>query len=188
MNFIHSSFPSNNFLIVDSQASYGSSLSYEREYIHHHWQHPWFNEGFPWNRSHYSIQNTSMFSEYKNFGTFQSLKMLKPFGKPYTISEYNHPFPNDHLHEKFLMLGSWAASHDWDPIYQFSFDEGFKEINFINGYFSMATNPIDFAFAPFLALAFRKSYVSTSKDFVHLKIPRSFIRKMNEKGNFSINV
>ncbi|KAK8837214.1 hypothetical protein M9Y10_036642 [Tritrichomonas musculus] len=193
-DFIRSSFPESNFLIVDSQASYGNILSYEREYEysdfldnHQYWQHPWFDEGFSWNRSHYSIQNTPMFSECKNFGTFKSLKMLKPFDKPYTISEYNHPFPNDHLHEKFPMFGSWAAFHDWDAIYQFSFDEGSREINFINGYFSMSTNPIDFAFAPFIALSFRKSYVSTSKDFVHVKIPKSHIQKLNEKETVSVS-
>ena len=187
-SFIRETFSDSNFLIVDSQASYGNALSYEREYEnssfldnHQYWQHPWFDKGFSWNRSHYSIQNTPMFSEFKNFGTFKSLKMLKPFGKPYTISEYNHPFPNDHLHEKFPMFGSWAAFHDWDAIYQFSYDQGSIDKNFIDGYFSMATNPIDFALAPFLTLAFRKCYVSTSNDYVHVKLPKSFIRKINEK-------
>ncbi|KAK8839346.1 hypothetical protein M9Y10_032282 [Tritrichomonas musculus] len=186
--FIKNSFPRSRILIVDSQAVYGNMFSYEREYEnsdfidnHAYWQHPTFDKGFTWHKDHYSIKNTPMFSS-TDFGTFSNLTLFKPYGKPYTISEYNHAFPNEHLHEKFPMFGSWAAFHDWDAIYQFAFGQVSRNTEHFVDYFSMARNPMDIAFAPFLVLAFRKFYVPTSDKYVHLKIPKSFIFEQNEKG------
>ena len=57
----------------------------------------------------------------KSFGTFPYISYGKSYYKPYTISEYNHPFPNENLHENFPMLGSWSSFHDYDAIYQYNY-------------------------------------------------------------------
>jgi hypothetical protein len=41
------------------------------------------------------------------------------------------------------MFGSWSDYHDFDAIYQFSYDQTKNE--YISGYFQMSSNPIDFA-------------------------------------------
>ena len=110
-------------------------------------------------RDYYSIRNIPLFKS-KDFGTFYAITNGKYYNKPFTVSEYNHPFPNEHLHEKFAMLGSWSAFHDFDAIYQFSYGESKTE--YILGYFGMSSNPIDFAMAPYITLAFRKNYVPKS--------------------------
>lgn len=181
-NFIKNKYP--NIYICDSQASYGNILSYEKEYdisdfldVHGYWQHPLFDDGL-WSYVNFTIKNTPMFDS-STYGTFNTLTKLKPFNKLYTISEYNHPFPNEHMHEKFPMVGSWAAFHDWDIVYQFSYGQNNSNKYYNTGFFNMANNPIDISFAPFIALSFRSHYVSTSHNYVHTKISRDLIQSMN---------
>src|ERR1043165_3144237 len=35
-------------------------------------------------------------------------------GKPYTVSETNHPFPNEYASEGIPILAAYAAFQDWD--------------------------------------------------------------------------
>jgi hypothetical protein len=180
-----------DLFILDSQVNYGSFFSYEREYfysdiidIHGYWEHPSFEKGFSWNKGHYSIKNTPMIKS-PTFGTFNSIKKGKCYNKPFTISEYNHPFPSEHIHEKFALFGSWSAYHDYDAIYQFSYDQSPNE--FMSSYFSMATNPIDFAMSPYIALAFRKNYVEKSKNNVKVKLTKGYILEKMKDKNYNMN-
>ncbi len=37
-------------------------------------------------------------------------------GKPYTVSETNHPFPNEYASEGIPILAAYAGFQDWDMI------------------------------------------------------------------------
>ena len=193
-NFIKNNLSFKDLLIVDSQISYGSFFTYEREYdnsdiidIHGYWEHPQFAAGHSWDMAYYTIKNTPMIKS-PTFGTFNSISKGKCFNKPFTISEYNHPFPNEHLHEKFAMLGSWSSYHDYDAIYQFSYDQPEeKDENYISGYFKMSSNPIDFAMAPYIALAFRNNYVKKSEDNVLLILTKGYIAERMKDKNYNMN-
>jgi hypothetical protein len=41
-------------------------------------------------------------------------------GKPYTVSEVNHPFPNEYACEGIPILAAYAALHDWDGIFWYT--------------------------------------------------------------------
>ena len=190
-NYIKNDLGFKNLFILDSQIYYGSFLSYVRESeysdicdSHNYWEHPNFAEGHSWDRNYYSIKNTPMIKS-KTFGTFNRLSKGRNRNKPYTISEYNHPFPSEHLHEKFPFFGSWSAYHDFDAIYQYCYDQSDKE--YISSYFSMATNPADFALAPYAALAFRKNYVKKSKNFVRVKLYKGYIYEKMKDKNYNLN-
>ena len=190
-NYIKNDLNFSNLLVLDSQISYGSFFTYQREYdnsditdMHAYWEHPQFETGHSWDRNYYSIKNTPMI-ESTTFGTFNSISKGKCYNKPFTVSEYNHPFPNEHLHEKFAMFGSWAAFHDYDAIYQFSYDQTNEE--YINGYFSMSTNPIDFAMSPYIALAFRNNYVKKSENYVRVKLTKGYIAEKMKDKNYNMN-
>ena len=190
-NYIKKDLNFANLPVLDSQINYGSFFSFQREYensditdIHGYWEHPQFQTGYSWNRSHYSIKNTPMIKS-TSFGTFNSMSKGKCFNKPFTISEYNHPFPNEYLHEKFTMLGSWSAFHDYDAIYQFSYDQSNE--NYISSYFSMSSNPIDFAMSPYIALAFRKNYVKKSNNYVKVKLTKGYISEKMKDKNYNMN-
>jgi len=186
-NYIKNDLKFNNLLILDSQINQGSFLSYERESqlsditdIHGYWDHPQFQIGHSWDKAFYSIQNIPMIKS-KAFGTFCVITKGKCYNKPFTVSEYNHPFPSEHLHEKFAMLGSWSAFHDFDAIYQFSYGQTKNE--YILGYFGMSTNPIDLAMAPYIALAFRQNYVQKSENYVKVKLTKGYIEEKMKNGS-----
>ena len=42
-------------------------------------------------------------------------------GKPYTVSETNHPFPNEYACEGIPILAAYALLHDWDGIFFYTF-------------------------------------------------------------------
>jgi hypothetical protein len=46
-----------------------------------------------------------------------------PFaGKPYTVSETNHPFPNEYASEGIPILAAYAGFQDWDMIVMYTFE------------------------------------------------------------------
>ena len=190
-DYIKNDLKFNDLFVLDSQISYGSFLSYERESqlsdiidMHGYWQHPQFQTGHSWDMNYYSIKNTPMFKS-TTFGTFNSITKGKCYNKPFTVSEYNHPFPSEHLHEKFAMFGSWSAYHDFDAIYQFSYDQTKNE--YISGYFQMSSNPIDFAMAPYITLAFRQNYVQKSENYVKVKLTKGYIEEKMKDNNYNMN-
>ena len=190
-NYIKNDLGFKNLYILDSQISYGSFLSFVRESelsdicdIHAYWEHPNFEEGHAWDKKYYSIKNTPMFKS-KTFGTLNRLSKGRHKNKPYTISEYNHPFPSEHLHEKFAFFGSWSAFHDFDAIYQFSYDQ--TDNQYFSSYFSMATNPADFALVPYTVLAFRNNYISKSKNYVKVKFNKGYIYEKMKDKNYNMD-
>ena len=190
-DYIKNDLKFNELFILDSQINYGSFLSYERESqlsdiidIHGYWEHPQFQTGHSWDTNYYSIKNTPMIKS-STFGTFNSITQGKCYNKPFTVSEYNHPFPSEHLHEKFAMFGSWSAFHDFDAIYQFSYDQTKNE--YISGYFQMSSNPIDFAMAPYITLAFREKYVQKSENYVKVKLTKGYIEEKMKDKNYNMN-
>ena len=189
MSYIKNNLTFTDLRIVDSQIQYGTFFNYIREYensdlidMHAYWDHPAFPDGHAWDRSLFTINNTPMI-KVKNFGTLCTVTKGKFYNKPFTVSEYNHPFPNEHLHEKFALYGSWLSFHDYDAIYHFAYDQPQeKEDDYISGYFKMTGNPIDFAMSPYTVLAFRNHYVKKSNNYVKLKLTKGFIaKKMKEK-------
>ena len=43
-------------------------------------------------------------------------------GKPYTVSETNHPFPNEYASEGIPILAAYAGFQDWDMIIMYTFE------------------------------------------------------------------
>lgn len=43
-------------------------------------------------------------------------------GKPYTVSETNHPFPNEYAAEGIPILAAYAGFQDWDMIIMYTFE------------------------------------------------------------------
>ncbi|KAH0797597.1 cellulase family glycosylhydrolase [Histomonas meleagridis] len=189
-NYIKNVLGFNEILIVDSQCTYGTFLSYTREYensdiidIHRYWDGPYFDEGQYYNMSNYWLDNTPMLNS-ETYGTMSEILQYKGANKPYTISEYNYPFPSEYLHEKYFILGPLTAFYDCDAVYQYVYDQnGFSETTkgFIRHFFEMTSNPLDFSIAPFFTLAFRKGYVSISKETLNIKIPKNEVENINGK-------
>lgn len=164
--------------ICCTQASYGRVFGLYREAtlsdyldMHSYWQHPHF-PGKPWDGKNWNIPNTSMVASTSG-GTFTRLAWCRCFGKPYTVSEYDHPAPNDHAVELFPMYASFAAFQGWNGIYQFNYRSGSvgEEKRRMSGYFELWSHPGKQVFLPIAALMFRMSAVSEGRDRVVMKVP-----------------
>jgi hypothetical protein len=78
---------------------------------HVYWEHP----GSP------PPVNTPMVNDPLH-STVVQLSRTAFAGKPYTVSETNHPFPNDWASEGIPTLAAYGAFQDWDAIVMYTFE------------------------------------------------------------------
>ena len=150
--------------VICSQISWGGLTGINREADmdfadnHAYWQHPSFPHK-AWDPNDWTIGNTSMVADLAGGGggTLRGLAEYRVAGKPYSVSEYNEPAPNDYQAEMVPVLATFAAFQDWDMIYLFDYgDYGAGVANDkINGYFAISSNPAKTAFLPAAAMIFR---------------------------------
>jgi hypothetical protein len=88
---------------------------------HVYWQHPNYIRDPKAGRQGFTIPNTPMVDEPSN-STVVQLSRSAVAGKPYTVSEINHPFPNEYACEGVGILAAYAALHDWDGIFFYTFE------------------------------------------------------------------
>ncbi|MDO4628978.1 MAG: cellulase family glycosylhydrolase [Planctomycetia bacterium] len=107
---------------------YGTQLGYSAEHvqarmdmidIHGYWQHPtggWISlyATEPWWSG-----NTSMVNSLGNIFHIGSRRVT---GMPYTISEYNHPYPNQYGAEAQPMLAIFGRLQNWSGIFQYTYN------------------------------------------------------------------
>ena len=155
--------------VIDSQLGFGGLSSVNRETGsdfadgHAYWQHPSFPHK-PWDSQDWNIPNTAMVTDLANGGggTLRDLAAYRIAGRPYSVSEYNHPAPNDFQAEAVPVFASFAAFQDWDMIYLFDYGAyGADAANDrIQGFFAVGSNPAKMAFFPAAALLFRAGEMS----------------------------
>jgi hypothetical protein len=152
--------------IIDTQASYGGIAGTYRESfsdfvdMHAYWQHPRF-PGQPWDRSNWNILNTPMVDDPSG-GNLARLAIYRVAGKPFTVSEYDHPAPSDYAAEMFPMIASFAALQDWDGLFQFDWGGTQSEARQITSFFALQQHPAKLAFLPAAAMMFRRGDVAAA--------------------------
>jgi len=176
-------------LVVDSQGSYGGYWGLWREaslgdYVdmHAYWQHPSF-PGRPWDPANWTIGNTSMVAAADG-GTLPRLVTFRHQGMPFSVSEYNHPAPNDHAAELFPLIGAVGALQDWDAIYQFAYcnhADGYGPGR-IGGHFELCHHPAQLVFAPLAALIFRQGLVAPAATALTVSVPMGSLESGLEMG------
>ena len=161
--------------IIDTQASYGGIAGAYRESfndfvdMHAYWQHPSF-PGRPWDGANWRIRNTPMVDD-QGGGNLARLGIYRVAGKPFTVSEYDHPAPSHYVAEMFPMIASFAALQDWDGFFQFDWGGTDPEARRITGYFSLQQHPAKLAFLSAAALMFRRGDVEALSGTARLQIP-----------------
>ncbi len=88
---------------------------------HVYWQHPNYTTDPKTRKQGFTIGNTPMVNDPLN-STVVQLSRSAMAGKPYTVSEINHPFPNEYACEGISILAAYAAFHDWDGIFFYTFE------------------------------------------------------------------
>ena len=171
--------------ICCTQSSYGGIFGLLREGtlsdfvdMHAYWQHPHF-PGKPWDGGNWTIGNTSMV-ESETGGTLARLSSYRVLGKPFSVSEYDHPAPSDFAAELFPMFSSFAAFQDWDAIYQFNYQSNIpdEEGPRLRGYFELWNHPGKLVFLPVASLMFRMGAVQSGESFCLLDLPVKGLSEM----------
>lgn len=87
---------------------------------HVYWQHPrYLDDPATGKRKGFEIGNTPMVKDPLH-STVVELSRSAVAGKPYTVSEVNHPFPAEYACEGIPILAAYGAFQDWDGIFWYT--------------------------------------------------------------------
>ncbi len=166
--------------IIDTQIYWGGLTAYEREeqmdYVdnHDYWQHPSFPAG-GWDAKHWSVVNSPMVSAWArgDKGTLDSLALTRRFGKPFSVSEYDHPAPSDYACEMMPLLSSFAAVQNWDAICTFDYGQYSENSpnNYVKAFFDQYPHVAKFALYPAAAMIFRMGLIKPAAGQRVLQVP-----------------
>lgn len=128
---------------------------------HVYWQHPSYQTDPQTGRqTGFTIANTPMVDAPFS-STVVGLSRSAFAGKPYTVSEVNHPFPNEYACEGIPILAAYAAFQDWDGLFWYSLahqDVVALEAK-VGGHFDLAMDPVKMTQLPAGALMFLRGDV-----------------------------
>ncbi len=87
--------------------------------IHSYWNHPGF-PGRPWDLNNWYLYNRALVNHVDR-EILPRLASKRVYGMPFTVSEYNHPYPNQYAAEGLPLLAAFGAFQDWDGIFPFAY-------------------------------------------------------------------
>jgi hypothetical protein len=165
--------------VVGSQANYGGIGGALREWrsdytdMHNYWEHPQFPRR-DWDAADWRIDNRPMSRDGRG-GALIGLARYRLAGKPFVVSEYNHPAPNDYQAECMPMLAAYAGFQDWDGLYLFDYHDAADKWDEqrIRGFFAINGNPAKMALLPAAALSFLRGDVPPASEESRLEIPET---------------
>jgi hypothetical protein len=130
---------------------------------HAYWQHPHFPRR-PWDQGDWVIRRTSIV-DHPGEATFLNLASHRRPGRPFTVSEYNHPAPNDFQVECVPMMAAVAAAEDWDGVWFYTYEHNNDrwDGNTMESFFDFRANPAKWAFMPAGAMIFRGAGIGPKK-------------------------
>ena len=157
---------------------------------HSYWDHPSF-PNIPWSSTDWLISNKPMVKD-ANGGTIPGLFAGVPMaGKPYTVSEYNHPFPNQFQAEAVNFILGYSAFNGADGVMLFDYGSSSNWVDDkIDSYFSINRNPIFMAQFPAAAYAFRNGLIaeSSSPKNVNYKPETIYLMPKNDSNSWGSSV
>lgn len=168
-----------------SQASYGGIGGTWREAnldavdMHAYWQHPSFPSA-AFDPNNYRTENNAMVKN-SGLGTLDGLANHRVAGKPFTVTEYNHPAPNEYAAETVPLMFSYAAWQDWDGIFLFAY--GGTPTGKISSFFDVSNHPAIMSYLPAAAGLFLRGDLSPSPQTMTLSIPIPLVAKLKAEGS-----
>jgi len=122
---------------------------------HAYWQHPRF-PGRPWDAGNWLVEQQALV-DHPDRATLFRLAAERLAGKPFTVSEYNHPAPLDSQADCVPLIAAFGALQDWDGIWLYSYshsDDAYGGQH-VTSFFDMHSNPAKWGFVPTGAAIFR---------------------------------
>jgi len=132
---------------------------------HAYWKHPHFPRR-PWDPNDWIVEQKAMVDSAER-STLPTLAASRLAGKPYTVSEYNHPAPNDYQAECVPLLAAFGGAQDWDGVWFFAYshNQDWDKPSF-DSFFDMRSNPAKWGFMLPGGILFKRSYQSERRTFV----------------------
>ena len=141
---------------------------------HAYWEHPEYPTK-EWSPTDWFIPNKAMVN-YPHESAIVKLARSPLLDKPFIVSEYNHPFPNEYASEGPLLIASYAALQDWDAIFFYDYLGWYDsstvpqwDRRYINDYFSIFDTPPKMSQMPVASLIFRRGDVSPAQRLISLE-------------------
>jgi hypothetical protein len=113
--------------VAGTQVGFGGMLNYDShqdlDYQDNHFYIDHYN--FPnraWDGRDWRQRDIT--SSGAGFAAFLNMAATREAGRPYTVSEFNQPFPNTYAAEIDPTLAAFAAFQDWDSILHFAWEHG----------------------------------------------------------------
>lgn len=136
--------------VTGTQLNYGFCYPMGRmDYcdIHSYWCHPAAPGGGSWTnpkmKEFWFIRNKAMVDCAPDRSTIAQLAVKRILNRPYTVSEYDHGYPNFYAAEGNLMLFALAGFQNWNGIMHFAWTHNDDyDPQFMTGYFDMKTNTV----------------------------------------------
>lgn len=120
---------------------------------HSYWDHPQFPGG-GWSNTNWIMNNKPMVDNPAG-ATLWAMAATRVGGKPFTVTEYNHPTPNEWQAECIPMIAAFAAMQDWDGVFLFAYSHNSRYTkDRMDGFFDMEGNPLQITQSPLAARIF----------------------------------
>ncbi len=135
---------------------------------HVYWQHPrYIRDPATGRKTGFEIGNSPMVDDPLR-STVVQLSRSAVAGKPFTVSEFNHPFPNEYACEGLPILAAWGALQDWDGIFSYTLahDDIMALKPMQKGHFDHAMDPVKMAQLASGALLFLRGDVRAAARIV----------------------
>ena len=141
---------------------------------HVYWQHPNYFTDTVSGKQTFSIENTPMVNN-PEWSTISQLSRSAVEGKPYTISETNHPYPNQYACEGFFSLAAYALLQDWDGIYFYTLEHDDPSLWKTKrpNYFDIVHDPVKMSNLACGALIFHRADLKTAETNVIRNISKT---------------
>ena len=113
--------------VAGTQVGFGGLLNFDShqdlDYQDNHFYIDHYNfPNRPWDNRDWRIRDVT--SSATGFATFLNMAATRQAGRPFTLSEFNQPFPNTYAAEIDPMLAAFAAFQDWDALIHFAYEHG----------------------------------------------------------------
>lgn len=130
---------------------------------HVYWQHP----------AIWGARNTAMVDDPLH-STVVKLARSAMEGHPFTVSEVNHPNPNEYAAEMIPILAAYAAFQDWDGVYFYTYEPkvGDGWDRYVCDEFDLSLDPVKISQMGAGALLFSRADVSPARE----NLSRSYTR------------
>ena len=123
---VRAAIPRRSVPITGTQVDFGGLLNLDShadmDYLDNHFyvDHPNFPNSSVPDATDWRIRNTSGVGS--GLAGLQSMAASREIGRPYTVSEYNQPFPNAQGSEILPVVSAFAAFQDWDALIFFTYE------------------------------------------------------------------